>query len=257
MDVALRVSEWLDALEARHLSSLRFSEVARALRALSSTYVQRRSGLARGAALGGGGKRAAFALSHGPLHFLTIQQIWQSLSPPPTRIDTIVDLGCGTGAAGAAWALALGGRPRLVGIDRHQWAVGETAWTYRQLGLRGRVFQADIVRAPFPARRTGVLAGWVINELNDDDRAALFERLLTARHRGASLLVVEPIARAVTPWWDAWAAVVVQQGGRADDWRFRMALPQIVQRLDRAAGLSHAELTARSTWLPGRARDAR
>jgi hypothetical protein len=33
-------------------------------------------------------------------------------------------------------------------------------------------------------------------------------------------------------------------GGRAVDWRFRVSLPPIVARLDRAAGLDHRELTA-------------
>jgi hypothetical protein len=50
-------------LEARHLADLEFREVSKALRALSSTYVERRDRLAAGAALGTAGKRAAFALS--------------------------------------------------------------------------------------------------------------------------------------------------------------------------------------------------
>lgn len=36
---------WLAALEARHMSDMRFSDVVRALRALSSTYVERRTRL--------------------------------------------------------------------------------------------------------------------------------------------------------------------------------------------------------------------
>src|SRR5437899_2677183 len=58
-----RLAAWMAALEARHLAELTFSEVSRALRALSSAYVERRAKLARGAALDGAGKRAAFALS--------------------------------------------------------------------------------------------------------------------------------------------------------------------------------------------------
>ncbi|HEX2341333.1 MAG TPA: hypothetical protein VHI98_12715, partial [Vicinamibacterales bacterium] len=64
------IDQWMRALEARHLIDLQFAEVARALRALSSAYVQRRAALATGAALDGAGKRAAFALFYGPLHFL-------------------------------------------------------------------------------------------------------------------------------------------------------------------------------------------
>lgn len=245
------VPGWLAALEARHLASLRFPEVSRALRALSSAYVERRDRLARGAALDGGGKRAAFALFYGPLHFLTIRHIVSSLPAPRGPIDTLVDLGCGTGAAGAAWALALGPRTRVHGVDRHQWAVAEADWTYRQLGLRARVTRTDAGRVRLPTRRTALLAGWLVNEVSDDTRAACLDRWLEAAMRGATILVVEPIARAAVPWWPTWAEAFVHAGGRADEWRFPADLPDIVRRLDRAAGLSHAELTARSLWLDG------
>src|SRR5438132_7372132 len=56
-----RFDRWMAALETRHLADLTVREVARALRALSSAYVERRHTLAAGAALGGAGKRAAFA----------------------------------------------------------------------------------------------------------------------------------------------------------------------------------------------------
>jgi hypothetical protein len=255
-DEDARVGRWLRALEARHLASLRFSEVSRALRALSSAYVERRARLAGGAALNGGGKRAAFALSFGPRHFLAVREILRGVSAADgaiPRIDTIADLGCGTGAAGAAWALALHARPRIVGIDRHHWAVTESTWTYDVLGLRGRAVQAHVPRAPLPTRRTGIVAGWIVNELSDDDRGRLLDRLRTVCARGAALLVVEPIARGVAPWWDEWAAVAMSLDGRADEWRFRVALPDIVVRLQRAAGLSSDELTARSLWVPPRA----
>jgi hypothetical protein len=56
-----RVMGWLQGLEERHLATLTPSEVARALRALSSCYVERRAKLAAGGALESAGKRAAFA----------------------------------------------------------------------------------------------------------------------------------------------------------------------------------------------------
>ena len=86
----------MEALEARHLAELRFAEVTRALRALSSAYVERRhTGAARGA-LDSAGKRAAFAMYYGPLHILLIQHIVGALgiSPEP---GVVVDLGCGNG----------------------------------------------------------------------------------------------------------------------------------------------------------------
>src|SRR5919197_570271 len=95
---------WVDALAARHLADLTPSEVTRALRALSSCYVERRSGLARGAALDGAGKRAAFALYVAPLHFVINREIVHGLRLGDPSITRIVDLGCGTGATGVAWA---------------------------------------------------------------------------------------------------------------------------------------------------------
>jgi hypothetical protein len=142
--------------------------------------------------------------------------------------------------------------PQVLGIDRHQWAVAEAAWTYRVFGLRGRTVQDDGARAPIPVRRAGLLAAYFVNELNDDGRARLLRRLLDAARRGATVLVVEPIARRSAPWWDGWAETFAEAGGRADEWRLPADLPNLVRRLDRAAGLSHEELTARTLFLgPG------
>src|SRR5262245_57465040 len=132
---------WMAGLEARHLAELRFPEVARALRALSSTYVERRERIAHGAALDGAAKRAAFALFYGSLHYLIVRHIAKSLMPGlKTRPapETIVDLGCGTGAAGAACARAWDTADLVVGVDTHPWALTEAAATYREFGLTGR-----------------------------------------------------------------------------------------------------------------------
>ena len=74
-----RFDRWVQGLEARHLAELTFQELSRSVRALSSTYVERRRGLGSGAALAGAGKRAAFALFYGPLHYLLIREIVRAL----------------------------------------------------------------------------------------------------------------------------------------------------------------------------------
>jgi SAM-dependent methyltransferase len=237
------------ALETRHLADLTFPEVSRALRALSSAYVERRGRLGEGAALAGAGKRAAFALFYGPLHYLLVREIARAL-PGATMVGpTLVDLGCGTGAAGAGWATAGDRPPRLVGVDRHPWALAEAARTYRAFGLAARTERADAshVLLTSPA---AVLAAFSVNELSDASREALLSRLLQRRAPGDRLLIVEPIARSVSPWWPRWRDAIVAAGGRADQWRFVVGLPPIVAKLDRATGLNHRELTARSLWLP-------
>jgi hypothetical protein len=246
-DAGARFLSWLAALDQRHLADLSPSEVARALRALSSCYVERRTKLVTGAALGTAGKRAAFALFYAPLHFLTVREVVRGLG---AEVTSVVDLGCGTGAAGASWALHSGGVP-VSGFDRHPWAVAEAAWTYRTLGLTGSARQADVTRLQFrPRRGAGVLAAYTVNELPAAGRATLLAWLFdAASQNGARLLVVEPIARTVAPWWNEWATAFAERGGQAREWRFPASLPERQRQLARAAGLDPKELTARSLWL--------
>jgi SAM-dependent methyltransferase len=226
--------------------------VSRALRALSSAYIERRHRLAEGAALAGAGKRAAFALFYGPMHYLLVRGIVRELAPSAQTAATIVDLGCGTGAAGVAWATAIDGRPALLGIDRHPWAVAEAQWTYRHFTLNARVERRDIVSAVLPRQPVCIVAAFTINEVRDDaGRDALLRKLVDRAEHGDRVLVVEPLAGFVAPWWARWRETIVGAGGRADEWRFRTELPAIVRKLDRAAGLDHRELTARSLWLDG------
>jgi hypothetical protein len=244
-----RFTRWLALLEARHLADFRVAEVTRALRALSSAYVQRRQRLAAGAALSSAGKRAAFALFYGPLHLLTVGHIVRAVgggSPAPTHI---LDLGSGTGVAAAAWALCAGASPSILGIDRHPWAVEESRRTYRDLSLRGHARVGDLRRLPPLASSGAVVAAYTFNELDDRHRATVEMHLLEAAARGTRLLIVEPIARAVTPWWDETAARIKGLGGREDDWRIPVELPPLLRLLDKSAGLNHRELTARSLYV--------
>ena len=243
-------AHWLTALEARHLADLRVQEVTRALRALSSAYVERRHRVAHGTTLDSHGKRAAFALFYAPLHFLATWHVLHTLGaivPPPSRI---VDVGCGTGAAGAAWALASPGAS-VLGIDRHPWAVDEARWTYRFLGVHGHARQGDATRLPHLQPRSGVVAAYVLNELPDVARRRLEASLLAAAATGAPVLILEPIARTVTPWWEETAERVIAIGGRADEWRIPVDLPPLVRRLADAAGLNQQELKLKSLFVSG------
>jgi hypothetical protein len=255
------IAAWLTALELRHLADLRVSEVTRALRALSSAYVERRHQSPR--ALGGhdagatqkvrgtldtAGKRAAFALFYAPLHLIATTHVVRALGAHDPAPASILDLGCGTGAAGAAWALAAGSHPAVTGIDRHPWAVAEARWTYEQLGVKGRARQGDIARGVSPSRGGAVVAAYVLNELPDRARIRVEDHLVATAEQGGRVLVIEPIARGVAPWWDQTSARLVALGGRADEWRLPIDRPPMLRLLDKAAGLNHRELTLRTLF---------
>ena len=238
------LERWLAALDERHLANLTPSEVTRALRALSSCYVERREKLAKGGPLDSAGKRAAFALFYSPLHFIVTREIVQALNAAGT-VDRVLDLGCGTGSAGAAFALAAGAR--VHGIDRNAWAVAEANWTYKTLDLSGRATVGTIQRTRIVgAPRSAILAAYAVNELPDADRDALLPRLKEAHDQGARVLIIEPIARRMNRWWDSWRDALA---ARDDEWRFRIQLPPRQRLLAKASGLDPQELTARTLYV--------
>lgn len=247
---------WIADLEARHLREMTPTEVARALRALSSTYVERRARLSGRGAFDTAGKRAAYALYYAPRRFQTMSHVLASL-PAATGPLTIVDVGCGTGAAGAAWAVHAGAGATVHGLDSHPWAIEETRTTLQAFGLRGDARRsalgatrgsqpwADVHGSPARA----ILLSYTVNELSDDDRRALLPALVAAAGRGARVLVMEPLSRRTSPWWNRWAEAFIGEGGRADEWRVTLDLADITKRLGRAAGLDAAGATGRTLYL--------
>jgi SAM-dependent methyltransferase len=243
---------WQERARARFSPPLTFQELRRGVQALSSLYVERRGeGRLAERALEGAAKRAAFACFYAPLHFLTLFHALRGggLAHP----ERIVDAGCGTGASGAAAACALAGGAgaRVLGVDRSGFALGEARHTYAAFGLRASLRRGALPGA-LPALRRGDLAvvGWCANELPEGARHALLARLLEAASQGAGVIVAEPLATAVAPWWREWVGAFAPLGGTAREARARLALPEALARLDRAAGLEHRELGARVLAVP-------
>ena len=240
--------EWMAGLEERHLADLRFAEVTRALRALSSTYVERRERLEAKGAFDSAGKRAAYALYYNPLHFLTVRHVMKTLGASVT-VSNLLDVGCGAGAAGVAWALTQEKPPVITGIDSHPWALAEAAATYRAFRLTGAARRGQAAQLTVPRATDAIVVGWVLNEIGEASRAALQLALVDAVRNRRRLLVIEPIATRVSPWWDAWSTPFVAAGGRLDQWRFQAELPDVVRRLGRAAGLRTEWITARTLFV--------
>jgi methylase of polypeptide subunit release factors len=241
--------EWIDQVQARYARTLTFAEIRKGVVALSRIYVEERRRIDRGAVFDGAGKRAAFACYYSPLHFLLVQKVISSLgaaSAPPRRI---LDLGCGLGVAGAAWATVHGGKPQILGFEKSSWAAVEARWLLSALGLRGRIHQKPLQDFPSAGAGDAIIAAYAVNELEERERARLLDRFLEAARRGAAVLVVEPLARKALPWWPEWQEAFAIASGRADEWRFPVELPPSLASFDRASGLDHRELTARSLCL--------
>jgi hypothetical protein len=113
------------------------------------------------------------------------------------------------------------------------------------LGVAGETRKADLLDFPLPPTG-GTLLAFTANELDEPSRERVLRRLV---QRGC-ILVVEPIAHRVAPWWERWAQSFLSKGGRADEWRFSPVMPERLRLLDKAAGLDHHELKCRSLWLP-------
>jgi hypothetical protein len=250
-----RFPGWLQALERRHLARFEFAEVRKALQALSSVYVERRDRIGRGAALDTEGKRAAFALFYAPLHFLFVREVVRALGAAAERLEQVIDLGCGTAPAGTAWASECGGGCRVLGYERHGWAASEAKATFSAFALSGRVQTGDVAKAQPLAgvrARTGIVAAYLVNELDEAAQRGLLADLLHASEAGARVLIVEPLSRRVATYWPEWAKAFDAAGGRQDEWRFRLDLPDLLRKFDKAAGLDHRELTGRTLSIAPR-----
>ena len=189
---------WIQDLETRHLSDLRFAEVSRALRALSSTYIERRRTIHHGAALAGAGKRAAFALFYGPLHYLIVREVVQ-----PNRRGRRAEI-CARRSGLWDWRLGrgMGGQDstirQAVAIDRT--LVGRRGNTNLPAFRRDRPVAPGRYDFGCVAGMAGGIAGGVRRErVPADARDRLLQRFLERAARGDAVLVVEPVARRSRP----------------------------------------------------------
>ncbi len=248
---------WLAEAAARFEPELRFPEIRKGVQALSCLYVERRAGSDLSArASQGAAKRAALATYFAPLHFLATRYALAALleSEPSALagVRRVVDLGCGTGAAGAAAATVCAPPAEVAGVDRSGWALGEARRTYASFGLRARTVRSRLPQGlPRPGPGDLVVLGWCLNELGERERDLLLGKLAEARALGARTLVLEPLAGPVAPWWEearerlggasAWAAEVKRAIER----------PARIAELDRASGLDHRVIGMRALFAQG------
>jgi SAM-dependent methyltransferase len=266
--IEARFEAWIAAAAGRE--PLRFPEIRKGVQALSARYVEgRRAGGVGAGALGGAGLRAAFASFYAPLHFLTTFAAASSL-PASLRagVARVVDLGAGTGAVGAALALAAGGAElpsaggaelptagaEVLALDRSAWALGEARHTFAAFAVRGRTRRAELpAGVPRLLASDLVAAGWLLNEGDASFRARLARLLGQALGAGARVLVIEPLARGVAPWWDDFAAALAPDGAASALVKWAIERPDWIARLDDATGLDHREIGARVLWGPASA----
>jgi len=254
---------WHASLLERFTRDLTYPEIRKGVQALSAAYVGRGGRIAGGAPFEGAGKRAAFCLFFAPLHFLAVHHAVREIDFDKIPLTRIWDMGCGTGAGGAAWAVASrealgegaaeGEAPRplkVLGVDRSGFALEEAQVTYRALGVGAEVRRADLSRET-PRGKGAALFAYTLNELEEAARG----RILAELRRGSfrPLLVVEPVAKRIAPWWGRWEHSLGQEAlaVHAFEWRRRLELPEWIASMDKAAGLDHSEMTARVLGVLG------
>lgn len=243
---------WLADAVARHTAALDFREVRKGAQALSWLYVERRGEVDLAArSVDGRGKRAALATYYAPLHFLTAHHAMGRIGNArfgATR--RLIDVGCGTGASGSAVATALGCSD-VTGIDRSGFALSESRLTYAAFGLLGRTRRGRVPDL-LPRAETGDLwlFGWSVNEMDERTRDALLERIVRAIGFGTRILIFEPLAGSISPWWPAWRAALKPLGVADFECKAPVALPEWIARLDAASGLDHRVLGARALAGP-------
>ncbi len=268
---------WHEDLRRRFEEKLTFTEIRKGVQALADLYTRKRGRLAD-AVFDGEGKRAAFALYYGPLHFLTVWHVVREIGFDQVSLGRIWDLGCGTGAAGAAWGAAFmesdveAEPPAVLGLDRSGFALELAASAYEAFGLRGatlRLGLEELSLSPRGARGVNVkrkpgkgslpelhpddvvVLGWTLNEVEEQVRSRLLGELVA--DAGRPLLILEPVAKQAAPWWGRCEAAL---GGKAFaihslEWRKRLELPEWIAAMDKAADLDHSELTARVLGVLG------
>jgi SAM-dependent methyltransferase len=249
-ELGARFAAWIAAAAAREGLTLR--EVRGGVRALSARYVEGRDGAGVASpALASAGLRAAFASYYAPLHFLAAFAAAAAL-PETWRagVGRVVDLGAGSGAVGAALALACGAG-RVLALDRSGWALGEARHCFAALGVAGRTRRCLLpAGVPRLGPRDLVAAGFVLNECAPALRERLLGLLARALAGGSRVLVLEPLARGAAPWWNDAAARLAPAGARSALFKWRIERPDWIARLDDASGLDHREVGARVLWGP-------
>ncbi len=241
--LAARFDAWLEAALRRH-APLSFSDVRKGVQSLSRRYVELRDATDTFASPA---KRAAFATYYAGLHLLTAHGVTRALPASlGAGVERLVDLGAGSAAVAAGVALGLPSAPRLLALDRSSFALGEARALLRAFGLAGETRRTPLPRG-LPRLGSGDLAvaGWFLNECEAAEREALLGALEAGLRAGARVLLLEPLSGRVAPWWDAAARRLAAHGVAAGSVRWRFALPDWLARMDRAAGLDHAELGAR------------
>ncbi len=240
---------WLEETLARFSPSLTFTEIRKGVQALSEIYVveRREDGRMAARAIDGQGKRAALATYYAALHFLAVHHALVMLGEESLgTVRRIHDLGCGSGASGAAAAMTLGGVARLVAYDRSGWALDEARQTYRSFGLESHMRRDELPKA-FPQTNPGDLLcfGWVISELENKQRLVLLKRLRAAAKRHVPLLILEALSTRITPWWADWEDALTALGVRSEIIRVAIERPYWIQDMDKAARLDHQVIGAR------------
>lgn len=247
-----RFDAWLSEARERFMPPLTVTEIRKGVQALSYLYVEKRvTGKAAARVMKGEGKRAALATFFAPLHFLALARGMAEIEREGGMgtVTRLHDLGCGSGATGAALAACLPRPPRVIGTDIAPWVLAQARATYDAFVPDGRA-QRGALPSAMPRTVAGDLLvfGWSLNELEDDVLRSVKGRLVSAMRRGTGLLIAEPLSTRITPWWQSWRADFEPLGVKELLVREEIERPEWIALLDQGSGLDHRVVGCRILW---------
>lgn len=247
-EIKERFDRWLEQNLERYQQTLTFTEIRKGVQALAELYSHQPppEDLAS-RIIDGQGKRAALATYYAALHFLTAYHAREMVGiGEGAPVRRVIDLGSGSGAAGAAVAAGLAAPPRLLALDRSGWALDETRETWRAFGLSGQVQRVELP-AHLPRCSPGDLLclGWIVSALEPASRRTLLRKLTAMVKRGLGLLLLEPAAVSAEQWWPTLREQLAPYGIREELVRVSIRRPRFIQDMDKAARQDHQVIGAR------------
>lgn len=248
----LSQTTWWAKLEAIHNESragLTRRAWHQAIQAASRNYTSQRQRLSQSVAPSPAIQLAQHGY-YGVMHALIVQAIAAYFHIQQWPFQRLIDIGCNTGVAGLTLCAQLPTITSYIGLEPQRWAAKKAKQFQLACAIPGKIFSGTGLTWQ-PQKGDLILLSFVLNEMTESQRKVLHSKLLHHLEKGAGILIIEPIARHITPWWDSWLQSFLpwsySQANLQKAWPVQT--PQMWFESHHGAGFHHQRWKARSLWI--------